>query len=59
MAQSLASVARGLVSLVAFSDDMDAEMVALVQGTKIEAEGRNLIISLAIDPDLVVSNLSD
>jgi hypothetical protein len=59
MAQSLASVARGLVSLVAFSDDMDAEMVALVQGTKIEAEGRNLIISLAIDPDLVVSNLRD
>jgi hypothetical protein len=59
MAQSLASVARGLVSLVSFSDDMDAEMVALVQGTKIEVEGRNLIISLAIDPDLVVSNLSD
>lgn len=59
MAQSLASVVRGLVSLVSFSDDMDAEMVALVQGTRIEAEGRNLLISVAIDPDLVVSNLRD
>jgi len=59
MAQSLASVVRGLVSLVSFSDDMDAETVALVQGTKIEADGRNLVISVAIDPDMVVSNLSD
>jgi hypothetical protein len=59
MAQSLASVVRGLVSLVSFSDDMDAEMVALVQGTRIEAEGRNLTISVAIDPGLIVSNLRD
>ena len=59
MAQSLASVVRGLISLVSFSDEMDPEIIALVQGTKIEAEGRNLIISLAIDPDLVVSTLSD
>jgi hypothetical protein len=59
MAQSLASVVRGLISLVSFNDEMDPEIIALVKGTKIEAEGRNLTISLAIDPGLVVSTLSD
>jgi hypothetical protein len=59
MATSLASVARGLISLMSFSDDMDADMAALIQGTRIEAEGRNLTISLAVDPDVIVSNLSD
>jgi hypothetical protein len=59
MATSLASVARGLVSLMSFSEDMDADMAALIQGTRIEAEGRSLIISLAVDPDVIVSNLSD
>ena len=59
MATSLASVARGLISLAAFSDDMDADAIALIRGTKIEAEGRNLVISLAIDPQLIVSALSD
>jgi hypothetical protein len=59
MAQSLASVARGLISLTAFSDDMDADAIAVLQGTKVEAKGNNLTISLAIDPDLVVSTLND
>jgi len=59
MAQSLAAVVRGLISLVAFNDDMDPELAALIQGTRVEAKGRNLNISLALDPDLVVSTLSD
>jgi len=59
MAESLAGVMRGLISLLSFSDDMDPEIVALIQGTRIEANGRNLNISLALDPDLVVSTLSD
>ena len=59
MATSLASVARGLISLMLFSDDMDADIVALVQGTRIEADGRNLIISLAVDPEMIVSTLRD
>jgi len=59
MATSLASVARGLISLMSFSDDMDADIVALVQGTRIEADGRNLIISLAVDPEMIVSTLRD
>lgn len=59
MAQSLASVARGLISLTAFSDDMEADAISVLQGTKVEAKGNNLTISLAIDPELVVSTLND
>jgi len=59
MAESLASVVRGLISLMAFNDEMDAEAVAMLQGTKVEAEGNSLTISLAIDPDLVVRTISD
>ena len=59
MAQSLASVARGLISLTAFSDDLEADAAAVLQGTKVEAKGNNLTISVAIDPDLVVSTLND
>lgn len=59
MATSLASVARGLISLVAFNDDMDAEVISVLQGTKVEAKGNKLIISLSIDPDVVVAALND
>lgn len=59
MAESLASVVRGLISLVAFNDEMEAETVAVLRSTKVEAKGNNLSISLAVAPDLVVSTLSD
>ena len=59
MAESLASVVRGLISLMAFNDDIDAETVAMLQGTKVEAKGNSLSISLAVDPDLVVKTISD
>jgi len=59
MAESLASVARGLISLVAFSDELDAEAIAVLRGTKVEASGNNLNISLALDPELVVRTLSE
>jgi hypothetical protein len=59
MAESLASVVRGLVSLMSFNDEMDAETVAVLRGTKVEASGNNLSISLAIAPDFVVRTLSE
>jgi hypothetical protein len=59
MAESLASVARGLISLVAFDDSMDDEAIAMLQGTKIEAKGNILSLSLAIDPNLVIQTISD
>jgi hypothetical protein len=59
MAESLASVARGLISLMAFDDSMDAEQVAVLQSTRIEAKGNSLNLSLAVDPGLIVRTLGD
>lgn len=59
MAASLASVARGLISLVAFDDDMDPEAITVLQGTKVKATGNMLTISLSVDPDVIVAALDD
>ena len=59
MAESLASVARGLISLMAFDDSMDAETMAVLRSTKIEAKGNSLSLSLAVDPDLVVRTIEN
>lgn len=59
MAQSLASVARGLISLVAFNDDMSPDAKALLRSVKIEADGSTLSLSLVIAADLLVATLRD
>ncbi len=59
MAESLASVARGLISLASFDDSMDAETAAVLQGTKVEAKGNSLSLSLAVDPNLVVRTITN
>jgi hypothetical protein len=59
MAESLASVARGLISLMSFDDEMDAETAAVLKGTRIEAKGNSLSLSLAVDPELVVATLGE
>ena len=59
MAESLASVARGLISLMSFDDEMDAETAAVLRGTRIEANGNSLSLSLAVAPELVVRTLGD
>ncbi len=59
MAESLASVVRGLISLAAFNDEMEPEAIAMLQGTKVKASGNSLSISLAIDPELAVRTLSE
>lgn len=59
MAESLASVARGLITLMSFDDEMDAETAAVLKGTRIEARGNSLSLSLAVAPDLVVRTLGE
>lgn len=59
MAESLASVARGLISLVSFDDSMDDDAIAVLQSTRVKAKGNSLNLSLAIDPSLVVATLRD
>jgi len=56
MAQSLASVARGLISLVSFDDSMGDDEIAILRSTKVEAKGNSLNLSLAIDPSVVVAS---
>jgi hypothetical protein len=59
MANSLASIVRGLISLQAFNDEMDPEVASVLQSTKVDVAGSALKISLALDPDTVVSALAD
>ena len=59
MAESLASVARGLISLVMFDEEMEPEVAAALQGTRVEAKGKDLSISVALDPELVVKTLGE
>ena len=59
MAESLASVARGLISLASFDDSMEPETAAVLQGARVEAKGNSLSLSLAVDPSLVVRTLDN
>jgi len=59
MANSLASIVRGLISLQAFNDEMDAEVAAVLQSTKVDVSGSTLKLSLSLNPDTVVSTLED
>lgn len=59
MAEGLASVTRGLISLLRFDQEVGPEVVAALQGTRVEASGKNLRISVALDPEIVVQTLSE
>lgn len=50
MAESLASIVRGLLSLAMFSEDMDPEVAEFLQGTQVAVNGTSLSIKLALDP---------
>ena len=59
MANSMASIVRGLIGLQAFNDEMDPDVAAVLQSTKVDVAGTTLKISLALEPDTVVSALED
>jgi hypothetical protein len=59
MAESLASIVRGLISLTAFSDDMDPEISEVLQGTSVDVDGAKLKISVAVDPEMLIAALDD
>lgn len=59
MANSMASIVRGLIGLQAFNEEMDPEMSAVLQSTTVDVAGNTLKISLALEPDTVVSALED
>lgn len=55
MAESLASIVRGLISLQAFNEDMDPEIAGFLQNTNVGVSDNTLTISVAMDPEAVVS----
>jgi hypothetical protein len=59
MANSIASIVRGLISLQAFNDELDPEVSAMLQTAKVDVADNVLKLSLALDPETVVSALED
>lgn len=59
MANSLASVVRGLIGLTAFNDEIDSDVAAILRSTTVDVAGSVLKLSLSLDPDTLVSALED
>lgn len=59
MAASLASIVRGLISLQAFSDEIDAELKGVLNSTQVDVDGSSLRIRVDLDPDVVIATISD
>ena len=59
MAESLASIARGLISLQVFNDKLDPELASLLQGTRVDVDDTQLSISIALDPAVLLSVLDN
>ncbi len=59
MAESLASIVRGLISLAMFSEDMDPDVAEFLKGTTVDVDGSSLNIRLALDPESVVVALDN
>ena len=59
MANSIASIVRGLISLQVFNDDLDPKVVAVLQTAKVDVVANVLKLSLALDPATVVAALED
>jgi hypothetical protein len=58
-AEALANIARGIVALQAFSDDMEPHVRDILQNTRIDVSDTTLSLKLAVDPSLVVATLDD
>ena len=57
MADSLASIVRGLISLQIFNDDLDPDVASFLQNTSVEVDDKTLKLKVALDPELVVATL--
>ena len=59
MAESLASIVRGLISLAMFSEETDPDIAEFLKGTSVDVDGSSLNIKLALDPESVVVALDN
>lgn len=59
IARSLGGIINGLISLQAFNTDLDPEILAMIQNTKIEILDNVLSINTVFDPEVVASVLEE
>ncbi len=59
MAQSLASIVRGLIALAAFNDDMRPEVAEILRNTEVDVLDNLLKVSTTLSPEVVVSALEE
>ena len=59
IADSMASIVRGLIALQVFSDDMEPEVAELLRNTRVDVDGENLKISVAVSPDAIIAALDE
>jgi hypothetical protein len=55
MADSLASIVRGLISLQVFNDDLDPEISEFLQNTSVDVEDNKLTVKVSLDAEDVVA----
>jgi hypothetical protein len=53
-ANTLASVARGLLAIISLSGEADPELIAFLNDTEIEVDGATLRVNISLDPELLV-----
>ena len=58
MANSLASIVRGLISLAAFNDEIDPELTGFLNGATVDVEGATLTVKVAMDPEVLVEAIN-
>ena len=55
MADSLASIVRGLISLQVFNDDMDPDIAEFLQNTSVDVDDNKLTVKVALNAEDVVA----
>ncbi len=58
-AEALASIARGLIALQAFSDDMEPQVRDVLINTTVDVKDTVLKLTLALDPKVMVATLEN
>lgn len=59
MAQSLAGIINGLISLQSLNPDLNPEVLSLIRNTRVDVKDKILSINAIINPQLVVDMLND
>ena len=59
MAQSLAGIINGLISLQSLNPDLDPQVLSLIQNTRVDVKDKILSINAIINPQMVVDLLND